>query len=251
MEGRLMAITANDPFLVKTDRITRDGFIRVLRDKAAPGVIAERDPGQYYDANLQITDSRGRHVDALLLPLFAFLTAVQSVVLRSKHQLEVIKSVIGLVTVDVMNMFIGSQRTTDVLFHHIAMLKHLSTINRLPQIATALVTDTSTPLRVPFSAYFRLGFLLTCSRTESWRLVLESVFVHFKHRTAYFTGDGNLGLASLLCCPADVLGNDGRTLRPKLRVGPLLLHMRPARHSDLSWLNIQMYKPILLHWGLT
>lgn len=62
-----MTITADSPFLVKTDRITRDGFIRVLRDKAAAGVIAERDPGQYYDANLQITDSKGRHVDALFM----------------------------------------------------------------------------------------------------------------------------------------------------------------------------------------
>ena len=62
-----MTITASDPFLVKTDRITRDGFARVLREKAAPGVIAERDPGQYYDANQQIRTADGRHVDGLFL----------------------------------------------------------------------------------------------------------------------------------------------------------------------------------------
>lgn len=62
-----MTITANDPFLVTTDRISRDGFARVLRERAAPGVIAERDPGAYYDANAAIQTADGRHVDALFL----------------------------------------------------------------------------------------------------------------------------------------------------------------------------------------
>jgi N-acetylmuramoyl-L-alanine amidase len=42
-------ITANDPWR-SPPRISREGFRRVLIDKANPAVAAERDPGQYWDA---------------------------------------------------------------------------------------------------------------------------------------------------------------------------------------------------------
>lgn len=62
-----MTITAESPFLVTRDRISRDAFARLLREQAAPGVAAERDPGQYYDANQWIQTLDGRHVDALFI----------------------------------------------------------------------------------------------------------------------------------------------------------------------------------------
>lgn len=60
-------ITADSPFLVTRDRISRDAFARVLHERAASGVIAERDPATYYDANRAIQTADGRHVDALFL----------------------------------------------------------------------------------------------------------------------------------------------------------------------------------------
>lgn len=47
--GAVVVITADAPF-VAPPRISREAFARVLRERAAPGVIAERDPGAYWDA---------------------------------------------------------------------------------------------------------------------------------------------------------------------------------------------------------
>ena len=62
-------ITADAPFLVPPgqSRISREKFIALLREMANPGLITERDPGQYYDANEAITTTDGRHVDHLFL----------------------------------------------------------------------------------------------------------------------------------------------------------------------------------------
>jgi hypothetical protein len=43
-----MTITATDPFKTKP-RISRDAFRKLLQERAAPGVVAERDPGAYWD----------------------------------------------------------------------------------------------------------------------------------------------------------------------------------------------------------
>lgn len=62
-------ITPEHPFLVPPggDRISRDGFRRVILAQAAPAVKAERDPGDYYDAILATTSEDGQHVDPLLM----------------------------------------------------------------------------------------------------------------------------------------------------------------------------------------
>lgn len=53
-------ITADDPFK-GVNRLSRDAFVRILRERANPGVIAERDPGQYWDV------IRAHDVDACLI----------------------------------------------------------------------------------------------------------------------------------------------------------------------------------------
>lgn len=65
-----MTITENDTFLVPVghSRISREGFRQMMLQRAAPAVLAERDPAAYYDAAATVTTADGkRQVDALLL----------------------------------------------------------------------------------------------------------------------------------------------------------------------------------------
>ncbi len=59
-------ITADFPFK-SAPRITRDSFSWVIRRYAADGLVAERDPGQYFDVIVATKDDQGRHVDPLFM----------------------------------------------------------------------------------------------------------------------------------------------------------------------------------------
>ena len=58
--SRAAAIEAGDPFR-GVCRVSQEGFRRLLRQQAAPAVLAERDPGEYWDA------IRGQRIDPLLV----------------------------------------------------------------------------------------------------------------------------------------------------------------------------------------
>jgi hypothetical protein len=64
-----MPITPDDPFLVRPDevRISREQFRAVMRQMAAPAVLDERDPREYYDAILAELTEDGRCADPLLI----------------------------------------------------------------------------------------------------------------------------------------------------------------------------------------
>jgi len=64
-----MTITADSPFLVQggASRITRERFIAVLQQLAAPAVISERDAGEYFDKIIATKTEDGKNLD----PLFA------------------------------------------------------------------------------------------------------------------------------------------------------------------------------------
>ena len=62
-----MALTFNDPYRVTEPRISRERFAQILRERAAPAVIAERRPEEYYDAILAQRDDQGRMADPLFV----------------------------------------------------------------------------------------------------------------------------------------------------------------------------------------
>lgn len=62
-----MALTFNDPYRVTEPRISRERFAQILRERAAPAVIAERRPEEYYDGIISMRDDEGRMTDPLLV----------------------------------------------------------------------------------------------------------------------------------------------------------------------------------------
>ena len=62
-----MALTFNDHYRVTEPRISREKFRQIARARFAPAVLAERDPGEYYDAICAQRDDQGRMADPLFV----------------------------------------------------------------------------------------------------------------------------------------------------------------------------------------
>jgi hypothetical protein len=60
-------LTHNDPYRVTRARISRDRFREIAFARFASPVLAERDPGDYYDAILLCKDEQGRFPDPLFV----------------------------------------------------------------------------------------------------------------------------------------------------------------------------------------
>jgi hypothetical protein len=60
-------LTFNDAYRVTAPRISRERFQAIGRERFASAVLAERDPGEYYDAILTQKDEQGRFVDPLFV----------------------------------------------------------------------------------------------------------------------------------------------------------------------------------------
>lgn len=228
-----MTITADMPFK-SPPRISKARFAQIVRERANPGVAAERDPGAYW----QVAVDAG--LDPLLLRLwqqtfvlvyFTFCK-VQGVMFRCRHQLEILKAIIILHSIDVMNMLIARERPPNVFLHNQAVLHNRASINGLHQVAGCVAAYTTFPLRMVGTTNGRLRRVLAFARAEARRLMPKTIFVHLEYRGTYLTHHWDLWLSKPLTCLLRSSRKVHGLTRSILWVIPQFLHVRPAWHRS-------------------
>jgi len=217
-----MTVTANDPFLVTQPRISRAGFARVLREHAAPGVVAERDPGAYYDAILATHTADGRFVDPLFILAMSSASRLAGVVERRMalaiHYHQILRSIVARVLIHVMYDFVRFEHATERLLGNKPMLRdEAANVGRRvlrPQqvnVTTGHVTADRT-LGAP------LGVVLPQARIRAVVCRASSIRLDREGLTAGYAGEGDTipahGSPNLSCRAGDA-HNIARLLRAR------------------------------------
>lgn len=83
------------------------------------------------------------------------------------HQLEIVESVIGLVSIEMVHVFIGSEGTTEVLFHDVTVLFNAGRLSIPPD----------------FPVYVSLVSYPPCCCAVGWNLALAVVGPHTRAGT--------------------------------------------------------------------